>query len=69
MVDQNPTFPGGGNALLGVAEEFRCAGPIYQFPLCNFVDDPKKLVSATAKNLHFQGLRPQADFIYLPQQQ
>jgi hypothetical protein len=70
VVDQNPLFPGqSGNALLGVAEEFRCAGPKYEFPLCNFVDDPEKLVSATAKNLHFQGLRPQADFIYLPQQQ
>jgi len=57
-----------GNALLGVAEEFRCGGPKFQFPLCNFVDDPEDLVSATAKNLHIQGRRPQSDFIYLPQQ-
>lgn len=56
----------GGNALLGVAEEFRCAGPRYQFPLCNFVQDPENLVSSTAKNLHFQGRRPQPDFVYLP---
>ena len=69
VVDQGAMVAGGGNALLGVAEEFRCSGPEYQFPLCGFVDNPDKLVSATAKNLHFQGLRPQPDFIYLPQQQ
>jgi hypothetical protein len=56
----------GGNALLGVAEEFRCAGPAFDFPLCNFVDRPEDLVSATTKNLHFQGRRPQPDFVYLP---
>jgi len=55
-----------GNALLGVAEEFRCAGPKFQFPECNFTDDTDRVVSATAKNLHFQGRRPQSDFIYLP---
>ncbi len=58
--------PRTGNALLGVAEEFRCGGPEFRFPLCNFVDRNEELVSATAKNLHFQGRRPQADFIYLP---
>jgi hypothetical protein len=56
----------GGNALLGVAEEFRCAGPAFDFPLCNFVDQPEDVVSSTAKNLHFQGRRPQPDFVYLP---
>lgn len=56
----------GGNALIGVAEEFRCGGPRYSFPLCNFVDQPENVVSATAKNLHFQGRRPQPDFVYLP---
>jgi len=55
-----------GNALLGVAEEFRCAGPKFGFPTCSFTDDPERVVSATAKNLHFQGRRPQSDFIYLP---
>jgi len=55
-----------GNALLGVAEEFRCGGPAYQFPLCSFTNQTGSLVSATAKNLHFQGLRAQSDFIYLP---
>ena len=55
-----------GNALLGVAEEFRCGGPKYQFPLCNFVDHPERVVSTNAKNLHFQGRRPTSDFIYLP---
>ena len=60
--------PHTGNALLGVAEEFRCAGPQFRFPLCNFVEGTQRLVSATAKNLHFQGRRPQADFIYLPTQ-
>jgi hypothetical protein len=56
----------GGNALLGVVEEFRCAGPQYQFPLCNLVQDSGSVVSSTAKNLHFQGRRPQSDFVYLP---
>jgi hypothetical protein len=55
---------GGGNALLGVAEEFRCGGPRYQFPKCNFVA-AENLVSSTAKNLHSSGRRPQRDFIYL----
>jgi hypothetical protein len=69
VVNDDPKLAGRiGNALLGVAEEFRCSGPKYQFPLCNFVDDRPELVSAAAKNLHFQGRRPQADFIYLPQQ-
>jgi hypothetical protein len=62
--------PGGrsGYSLLGVAEEFRCGGPQFQFPLCGLVDDPEQLVGTTAKNLHIQGRRPQADFIYLPEQ-
>lgn len=71
VVNEDPKVAGRtGNALVGVAEEFRCSGPKYQFPLCNFVDSgpPGPLVSAAAKNLHFQGRRPQADFIYLPQQ-
>jgi hypothetical protein len=55
-----------GFALLGVTEEFRCGGPKFQFPLCDYVDDPEQLVSSTAKNLHIQGKRPQADYIYLP---
>jgi hypothetical protein len=55
-----------GFALLGVLEEFRCAGPKYEFPLCNLVEDPELLVSTAAKNLHIQGRRPQADYLYLP---
>ncbi len=54
-----------GNGLLGVAEEFRCGGPEYQFPLCSFTNNPSAVVSAAAKNLHFQGLRPVSDYIYL----
>ena len=57
-----------GNGLLGVVEEFRCGGPEFQFPLCSFTETPAAVVSATAKNLHFQGLRPVSDFIYLPGQ-
>jgi hypothetical protein len=56
-----------GNALLGIGEEFRCSGAKFDFPLCNFVN-AERLVSATAKNLHIQGRRPQSDFIYLPEQ-
>ena len=55
----------GGNTLIGIAEEFRCAGAKYQFPTCDLVDS-QKLVSGAGKNLHFQGRRPQSDFIYLP---
>ena len=55
----------GGNTLIGVAEEFRCQGPKYQFPTCDLVD-AQRLVSGAGKNLHFQGRRPQSDFIYLP---
>lgn len=55
----------GGNTLIGVAEEFRCAGAKYQFPTCDMVDSAK-LISGAGKNLHFQGRRPQSDFIYLP---
>lgn len=56
-----------GNALLAIAEEFRCAGPIWEFPRCSFVNT-RNLVSSTARNLHFQGRRPQSDYIYLPLQ-
>jgi hypothetical protein len=64
---QGSAGPGiAGNGLLGIAEEFRCGGPKYQFPLCGYVDQPERLLSAAAKNLHIQGRRPQADFIYLP---
>jgi hypothetical protein len=52
-----------GNALLGIAEEFRCRGP--GFPLCSFTDTTD-LISSTAMNLHIQGRRPQSDYIYLP---
>ncbi len=55
----------GGNTLIGLAEEFRCAGAEYEFPVCDMVDSAR-LVSSSAKNLHFQGRRPQSDFIYLP---
>ena len=55
----------GGNTLIGVAEEFRCQGPQFQFPTCDLVDS-QRLVSGAGKNLHFQGRRPQSDFIYLP---
>ena len=54
---------GTGNALIGVMEEFRCQGP--DFPLCSFVDQ-ERLISSTAANLHFQGRRPQSDFLILP---
>lgn len=63
VVVSSPQGRGAGNALLGVAEEFRCRGP--GFPLCSFTD-PADLISSTATNLHFQGLRPQSDFLYLP---
>ena len=55
----------GGNTLIGIAEEFRCEGPKYQFPICDLVDS-RNTVSGAGKNLHFQGRRPQSDFIYLP---
>jgi hypothetical protein len=55
----------GGNTLIGIAEEFRCEGPKYQFPTCDLVDS-RNTVSGAGKNLHFQGRRPQSDFIYLP---
>jgi hypothetical protein len=63
--DRTAVLPA-GNALLGVSEEFRCAGAKFDFPLCNYVD-AERLVSGTAKNLHIQGRRPQSDFIYLPE--
>ena len=56
-----------GHALLAIAEEFRCAGPIWQFPRCNFVNT-ENLVSSATRNVHFQGRRPQSDYIYLPLQ-
>jgi hypothetical protein len=65
--DERIGNPKTGNTLLGIAEEFRCSGAKFDFPLCNFVD-ANRLVGATAKNLHFQGRRPQSDFIYLPRQ-
>ena len=55
----------GGNTLIGIAEEFRCEGPQYQFPTCDLVNS-RNTLSGTGKNLHFQGRRPQSDFIYLP---
>jgi hypothetical protein len=55
----------GGNTLIGIAEEFRCAGVTDEFPTCDLVDS-QRLVSGAGKNLHFQGRRPQSDFIYLP---
>lgn len=54
---------GAGNTLIGVAEEFRCRGP--GFPTCSFTKSDD-LISSAAANLHFQGRRPQSDFIYLP---
>ncbi len=56
-----------GNTLVAIAEEFRCSGPIWEFPSCNFVNTGN-LVSSAAKNFHFQGRRPQSDYIYLPLQ-
>ena len=58
---------GGGDGLLGIAEEFRCGGPEFRFPACGFVN-PAYLVSSAAFNLHFQDRRPQSDFVYLPEQ-
>ncbi len=55
----------GGNTFIGIAEEFRCVGAEYEFPVCDRVDSDR-LVGGSAKNLHFQGRRPQSDFIYLP---
>jgi hypothetical protein len=52
-----------GNTLLGLAEEFRCAGP--SFPLCSLTN-PAGLLSSNATNLHFQGTRAVSDFMYLP---
>lgn len=60
-VEQNTTD--GGNTLLGLAEEFRCAGP--GFPLCSLTN-PTGLLSSNASNLHFQGTRSVSDFLYLP---
>lgn len=56
-----------GNTLVAIAEEFRCSGPIWEFPSCNFISTGN-LVSSAAKNFHFQGRRPQSDYIYLPLQ-
>jgi len=53
-----------GNAFMAIAEEFRCAGPAWEFPRCNFAS-PRNLISSAAKNLHSQGRRPQGDYIYL----
>lgn len=55
-----------GNTLLGIAEEFRCAGAPFQFPVCDYVD-AGRMVSGAAKNLHFQGRRAVSDFIYTPE--
>ncbi len=67
VIATSPGSKPGGNALLAVAEEFRCAGPIWEFPDCNYVNT-ENLVSSAAKNVHFQGRRPQSDYIYLPLQ-
>ncbi|MDX2168862.1 MAG: hypothetical protein SF182_17455 [Deltaproteobacteria bacterium] len=56
-----------GNTLLGIAEEFRCAGAPFQFPVCDYVQQPERTVSGNAKNLHFQGRRALSDFIYTPE--
>lgn len=53
-----------GYAFMAIAEEFRCAGPAWQFPGCSFTST-RNLVSSAAKNLHSQGRRPQSDYIYL----
>jgi len=63
VVESSPDGRRAGNALLGIAEEFRRRGP--NFPLCSFTET-EDLISSTATNLHFQGLRPQSDFLYLP---
>lgn len=52
-----------GNTLVGLISEFRCLGP--DFPECGFTETDN-LVSSAILNLHFQGIRPQADFWYLP---
>jgi hypothetical protein len=52
-----------GNTLIGLAEEFRCAGPA--FPQCSLIN-PTNLISSSANNLHFQGTRAVSDFLYLP---
>ena len=47
-----------GNGLLGVAEEFRCGGAEFQFPLCSFTETPQAVVSATAKMRKLMATRP-----------
>lgn len=56
-----------GNTLLGIAQEFRCAGAPFQFPQCDYIQQANRTVSGNAKNLHFQGRRALSDFIYTPQ--
>ncbi len=63
-LNSNTSGKARGNAILAVAEEFRCAGPIWEFPGCSFIST-ENLVSSATKNVHFQGRRPQADYIYL----
>lgn len=60
---ETPSLQTTGNALLGIAEEFRCQGP--DFPTCSFTS-PTGLFSSTAANVHFQGRRPESDFLILP---
>lgn len=67
VVGEGPNGKARGNALVAIAEEFRCAGPIWEFPRCSFIST-ENLVSSAARNVHFQGRRPQSDFIYLPLQ-
>ena len=43
-----------GNTLVAVAEEFRCAGPIWEFPTCNFVNTGN-LVQFCGKKLSLSG--------------
>jgi hypothetical protein len=52
-----------GNTLLGLAEEFRCAGP--GFPFCSLLRT-EDLISSNAANVHIQGTRAVSDFLYLP---
>jgi hypothetical protein len=51
--------PNHGDALMGIAREFRCFGLAAS-------DCKTRIISTAAMNLHSQGRRPQADLIFLP---
>ncbi len=52
--------PNHGDALMGIAREFRCSH-VTSATACDV-----RIISSAAMNLHSQGRRPQADLIFLP---